>query len=185
MFIFWDNSNIHYSGVQYACPLIEPGANTVLYRTYFRNLFDLARNGRTIDKAYVAGSVPPPSDALWEYLKNLGIQLTLLDKTASGKEQDSVDISLQSMMLRSILDYPPNTMAILTGDGAGALEGKGFLADLQRAHKMGWDIEVYSWEGTCNRYLKQFAEDSGKFIPLEKYYYSISFLKGVRIVQPL
>ena len=86
----------------------------MLYRTYFRNLFELVRSGRSIDKAYVAGSVPPPSDALWEYLKNLGIQLTLLDKTASGKEQDSVDISLQSMMLRSILDYPANTMAILT-----------------------------------------------------------------------
>lgn len=185
MFIFWDNSNIHFSGVNYACPKIEPDVDPVLYRTYFRNLFELVRNNRSIDKAYVAGSVPPPSDSLWEHLRNLDIQLTLLDKTASGKEQDSVDISLQSMMLRSILDYPPNTMAILTGDGAGALEGKGFLSDLQRAHRIGWSVEVYSWEGTCNRYLRDFAEKNGKFVSLEKYYYSISFIRNGRIVRPL
>lgn len=185
MFLFWDNSNIHYSGVRNVCPIIEPGADPRTYRTYFSNLFDLVKNGREITKAYVAGSVPTPADALWEYLKALNIELFLLDKTAEGKEQESVDISLQIMMLRTILDYPPSTMAVLTGDGAGAMLGKGFLADLKRAKRQGWNIEVYAWELSCNRYLKEFAETEGIFIPLEKYYYSISFLKGSRIVQQL
>lgn len=185
MFLFWDNSNIHYSGLNNVFPLIEGEKKRELYRTYFRNLFELVRNDRQIVNAFVAGSVPPPSDSLWEYLRNLNIELTLLDKTIDGKEQESVDISLQSMMLRTILDNEPSIMAVLTGDGAGNLLGKGFLADLRRAKKRGWDIEVYAWEVNCNQYLKEFAEKEGKFIPLERHYYSITFLKGERVVQPL
>lgn len=185
MFIFWDNSNIHYSGLESVYPIIEPGKPRGIYRTYFKNLFELVRNGRVIDGAYAAGSVPPPSDELWVYLQNLGIDMTLLDKTAAGKEQDSVDMSLQTNMFRVALDNKPNTMALLTGDGSGGALGKGFLADLQRIHRLGWNIEVYAWETTCNRYLKKFAEENGIFVPLEKYYFSITFLKGERVVSPL
>ena len=185
MFIFWDNSNIHYSGLESVYPIIEPGKPREIYRTYFKNLFELVRNGRVIDGAYAAGSVPPPSDELWVYLQNLGIDMTLLDKTAAGKEQDSVDMSLQTNMFRVALDNKPNTMALLTGDGSGGALGKGFLADLQSIHRLGWNIEVYAWETTCNRYLKKFAEENGIFVPLEKYYFSITFLKGERVVSPL
>ena len=103
MFIFWDNSNIHYSGLDSVFPLFEPGKERGIYRTYFKNLFELVRNGRSVEGAYAAGSVPPPSDDLWVYLKNLGIDLTLLDKTADGKEQGSVDMSLQTNMFRETL----------------------------------------------------------------------------------
>ena len=185
MFIFWDNSNIHYSGLNSVFPSFEPGKERGIYRTYFKNLFELVRNGRSVEGAYAAGSVPPPSDDLWVYLKNLGIDLTLLDKTADGKEQDSVDMSLQTNMFRVAFDYEPGTMALLTGDGSGGALGKGFLSDLQRIHKQGWKIEVYAWDTTCNRYLKAFAEENGKYQALEKYYYSITFLKGERKAQPI
>ena len=185
MYLFWDNSNIHYSGLNAVCPMIEVGANTYQYRTHFKNLFELVRGGRSMEAAYVAGSVPPPSDSLWAYIEKLGIDLTLLNKTADGKEQESVDMSLQSMLLRTVIDNPPSTIAILTGDGAGGMLGKGFLADLKRAKKLGWNIEVYAWETTCNRYLREYAENEGKFIGLEKYYYSITFMQGGRVVAPL
>lgn len=185
MFIFGDNSNIHFSGVRVVCPLIEPGVNPRSYRTYFTNLFELVRDGRNVEHTYFAGSVPPPNDAVWDYIDKLGVEKTLLDKTADGKEQDSVDMSLQTNMFRVMCDNPPGTMALLTGDGSGKAVGKGFLADLERIHKQGWAIEVYAWENTCNRHLKQFAEANGKFEPLERHYYSISFIDGGRIVAPL
>ena len=62
---------------------------------------------------------------------------------------------------------------------------KRLLADIKRIHKLGWGIKVYAWESTCNSYLKSFAEEKGVFVPLEEYYYSITFLKGKRVVQPL
>ena len=38
MFIFWDNSNIHYSGLESVYPIFEPGKPREIYRTYFKNL---------------------------------------------------------------------------------------------------------------------------------------------------
>lgn len=185
MFLFWDNSNIHYSGLNEIFPMLEPGRERGIYRTYFKNLFELVRNNRIVKGAYVAGSVPPPSDSLWQHLKDLGIDLTLLDKTASGREQDSVDMSLQTNMFRVALDNTPSVMVLLTGDGAGSKLGKGFLADIQRIHKIGWNFEVYAWDHSCNQKLKEFAKENGKFVALETYYYSITFLKNERIVSPL
>lgn len=80
----------------------------------------MVKNGRDIEAAYLSGSIPPPSNSLWAYLKNMGIQLQLLNKTAEGTEQESVDMSLQTMMLRTAIDHisNPSTIAVLTGDGA-------------------------------------------------------------------
>ena len=47
MFIFWDNSNIHISGLK-AMEQKEPGKLKELFRTNFKNLFELVRNNRLI-----------------------------------------------------------------------------------------------------------------------------------------
>lgn len=181
MFIFWDNSNIHISGLK-VMESKEPDQPKELFRTNFKNLFDLVKNNRSVDIAYLSGSIPPPSNNLWSYLQNMGIQLQLLNKTADGLEQESVDMSLQTMMFRVAIDYMnnPSTIAVLTGDGAGKQLGEGFLSDLKRIKALGWEIEVYAWEISCNKWLKQFAEGNGKFVALEKYYDSITFLKEDR-----
>lgn len=181
MFIFWDNSNIHISGLN-AMEQKEPDQLKELFRTNFKNLFELVRNNREVESAYLSGSIPPPNNALWDYLKNMGINLQLLNKTAEGTEQESVDMSLQTMMLRTAMDHmsEPSTIAILTGDGAGKQLGEGFLSDLKRIKNLGWNIEVYSWENSCNRYLKEYAQKNGKFIALDDYYFSITFLKEDR-----
>jgi len=181
MFIFWDNSNIHIFGLK-AMEQKEPGKLKELFRTNFKNLFELVRNNREVESAYLSGSIPPPNNALWDYLKNMGINLQLLNKTAEGTEQESVDMSLQTMMLRTAMDHmsEPSTIAILTGDGAGKQLGEGFLSDLKRIKNLGWNIEVYSWEHSCNRYLKEYAQKNGKFIALDDYYFSITFLKEDR-----
>lgn len=181
MFIFWDNSNIHISGLK-AMEQKEPDQLKELFRTNFKNLFELVRNNREVESAYLSGSIPPPNNALWDYLKNMGINLQLLNKTAEGTEQESVDMSLQTMMLRTAMDHmsEPSTIAILTGDGAGKQLGEGFLSDLKRIKNLGWNIEVYSWENSCNRYLKEYAQKNGKFIALDDYYFSITFLKEDR-----
>ena len=139
MFIFWDNSNIHISGLK-AMEQKEPDQLKELFRTNFKNLFELVRNNREVESAYLSGSIPPPNNALWDYLKNMGINLQLLNKTAEGTEQESVDMSLQTMMLRTAMDHmsEPSTIAILTGDGAGKQLGEGFLSDLKRIKNLGW-----------------------------------------------
>lgn len=194
MYIFWDNSNIHISGLSHVMPVKEPQASRELYRTYFANIFKLVKKDRDIDCAYLSGSIPPPNDQLWDYLKRLNIKLQLLNRTADGKEQESVDMSLQTMMLRTAIDNPPSIMAIVTGDGAGKQLGEGFLSDIQRIkERFGWQIELYAWETSCNRRLKQYAINNGSFTRLEDYYESITFIQkdknGIdpyfRVVKPL
>lgn len=160
----------------------EPDQLKELFRTNFKNIFELVRNNRKIDEAYLSGSIPPPSVSLWDYLKNMGIKIQLLNKTADGYEQESVDMSLQTMMLRTAIDNiaSPSTIAVLTGDGAGKQLGEGFLTDLKRVKNMGWNIEIYAWKKSCNRYLKEYVEKNGKFVALDDYYYSITYLKEDR-----
>ena len=47
---------------------------------------------------------------------------------------------LQLRMLEDALDYngDPGIVVLLTGDGAGYYEGRGFHSTLERMHKRGW-----------------------------------------------
>lgn len=100
----------------------------------------------------------------------------------------AVDEVIQLEMANLIIDSlgtpggKPGTMLLLTGDGSGSSQGRGFLTQLQRARKQGWDIEVASWEASCNRYLKEYAEQEGRFISLDDLYYDVTFIAGGRKV---
>ena len=186
MYIFWDNSNIHYAGLNQVLPFKEPGADPSRYRTYFKGLLDLVVNGRDIDEIYFSGSVPPKNDALWNAVKRLGITPSLLPRSMTDGEADTTDHVLQLALLRLALDHPvPDTIALLTGDGAGLNKGEGFLSDAIRLAGKGWKFEVYSWDAACNRYLRKFAENGGRYIRLEDYYENITFIEGGRQTVPL
>lgn len=74
---------------------------------------------------------------------------------------------------------------LATGDGKGYYQDDGFLYDVEMFVQDGWGIELLSWEHSCNRMLRVFAEKHGKFISLDTNYDKISFIKGGRVVQPL
>lgn len=186
MYIFWDNSNIHYAGLNHVRPIIEPEAVKEQYRTYFSGLLNLVSQGRTIDNIFFAGSVPPKNDTLWNTVKNLGIVPSLLPRSLTNGEADTTDHVLQLALLRLAMDHPkPNTIALLTGDGAGINSGEGFLADAQRLAARGWRFEVYSWDIACHDQLRTFAKENGRYIKLEDYYMNITFLEGGRKAKSL
>lgn len=179
--IFWDNSNIHIVGRNHVMQHFEPDENPKLFRSYFKNLFKLAHRNRPIGSAYVVGSIPPPNSNLWKHIRALGVTLELLERTASNKEA-GVDQTLQVWMYREAHKNrgKDDTFIVLSGDGAGKKLGKGFLNDLEFIREMGYNVEVISWERGTNQMLKQFAKDNGLFIPLEDYYYNVTFIKGKR-----
>jgi hypothetical protein len=94
-------------------------------------------------------------------------------------------------MLRKALDYngTPGIAVMLTGDGAGFLDGVGFHADLERMRKKGWGVEVLAWERTCNPRLKEWADKIGVFVSLENFYDAITFTEddsgALRRAKPL
>ena len=185
-YIFWDNSNIHYAGLNHVRPLFEPGAVMENYRTYFNGLLNLVKQGRTVENIYFARSIPPQNDALWNSVRKLGIVPSLLPRSLTNGEADTTDHVLQLALLRLAFDHPePKVIALLTGDGAGINSGEGFLADAQRLASHGWQFEVYSWDVACHDQLRKFAQENGKYIKLEDCYNNITFIKNGRSPEEL
>jgi hypothetical protein len=176
--VFWDNSNIWLVG-QKVCHQYEAGDEPD-FRIHFARLLDFAVNGRKVDYAYVGGSIPPPNDQLWKWFEKLGAIVEAQERGAASGREIAVDEVIQLAMANRVLDAPADTMVLLTGDGSGYTDGKGFLTQLERAHKHGWAIEVVSWDAGCNHNLRQFAEKKGKYRSLEPAYGQVTFINNKR-----
>ena len=186
VFIYWDNSNIFVSVQEIAAEREGAGARRRV-RIDFRNMLELAHAGREIEHAVAVGSIPPELRHVWNRLENLGVTVQLLERGAMGGREQGVDQALQVAMLRDMADYngDPGIVAMLTGDGAGFVDGVGFHADLERMRRRGWRIEVISWRYSCNRRMREWAEENGKFIALDDFYDSVTFLERPDPGQPI
>ena len=178
VFIYWDNSNIFISAQGIAVDR-EGAAARHRVRVHFRNLLELARAGRDIEHAIAVGSIPPELRHVWNRLENEGITVKLLERGAMQGREQGVDQTLQTAMLRDAFDYngDPGIAVLLTGDGSGFIDGVGFHADLERMQRREWRIEVLSWRHSCNRRMREWAEENGKFVALDDFYDSITFLE--------
>ncbi|MYC14365.1 MAG: NYN domain-containing protein [Gemmatimonadetes bacterium] len=186
VFIYLDNSNIFISA-QEAAAEREGEAARSRVRIHFRNLLALAQAGRPIERAIAVGSIPPELRQMWNRLENEDVEVQLLERGALQGSEQGVDQVLQTIMLRDTVDYNgvPGIAVLLTGDGSGFVDGVGFHADIERMHRRGWDIEVLSWRHSCNRRMREWAEENGKFIALDDFYNSITFLEGAWPGQPV
>ncbi|MDD2710120.1 MAG: NYN domain-containing protein [Verrucomicrobiae bacterium] len=190
VFVFWDNSNIFISAKTVAAER-EGGDAAYQVRIQFDHLLRLAVADRPMVYAIAVGSVPPPLRHVWNRMEQAGIQVELFERGSLSAREQAVDQALQTHMLRTTIDNNghPGVAVLLTGDGAGFLDGVGFHADLERMHKKGWKIEVLAWERTCNPRLKKWVEKIGVFISLEDYYEALTFTEdesgAIRRVKPL
>ena len=183
VFVYWDNSSIFYEAQRIA-DLRDgtPGAR-YLVRIHFDHLLRLACADRPLVKALAAGAIPPELNQLWNRLENRGVAVERFDRgDRECGEQDIPDRWLQLRMLEDGLDYngSPGIVALLTGDGAGYVEGRGLHRTLERMHRRGWRVEVLSWAHSCRRGMRRWAEQNGVFIPLDDYYNAITFRESSR-----
>ena len=178
VFVYWDNSNVFHEAQRLAEEREgTPGAR-YLVRIHCENLLRLAEAGRPLAKAVAAGSVPPEMRQLWNRMENRGVDVRLFDRGEKDRgEQEVPDRWLQLCMLEDGWDNNgnPGIVALLTGDGAGYAEGRGFHRTLERMHKRGWRVEVLSWAHSCNQGMRRWAETNGVFVPLDDHYEAITF----------
>ncbi len=182
-FIYWDNSDI-FIEAQRLAEQVENSPNArQLVRVHFENMYELARAGRDVGNAVVAGSVPPELRNLWNRLENLGIRVILYDRESSTRgEQEVPDNYLQKQMLLDCIKNidNPGTIVLLTGDGAGYEKGNGFHVVLEELQAIGWHIEVLSWRNSCRRDMREWVEENGLFIALDDFYHAITFVEQSR-----
>lgn len=180
-----DNSNIFHEGQRFAETKAHESRHG--FRLYFPNFVKLCLQGRIPNEVVWAGSIPPPDDSVWTYLRDeLGIEPELLNRSGVG-EQETIDHLIQLKMYRHVRKYKddPGTIILATGDGKGYEQEDGFLYDVEGFVNDGWRLELYSWEHSCHRRLRNFAETHGEFVSLDKFYDKISFIKDGRIVSSL
>ncbi len=186
VYVFWDNSNIFISAQSIARE--RDGINSQLaLRLQFSNLMKLATCNRSLKKAIAVGSIPPEQEEMWKKMnQETGLSIELYERGELSRREQGVDQCLQTHILRALADESePQIAVLLTGDGAGAVDGVGFLSDIKRLHTKGWGVEVLSWEHSCNKDLKKWAEDNGIFVKLDDFYDSITFISGGRRSIPL
>lgn len=179
-----DNSNIFHEGQRIAR---RKGEDRSGFRIYFPNFVKLCLQGDRPDEIVWAGSIPPPDDSVWSYLRDeLQIEPELIERATAG-EQETVDHLIQLRMHRHVRKYrnTPGLIILATGDGRGYEKEEGFLYDVEGFVEDGWSLRLLSWEHSCHRRLRAFAERHGEFIPLDQFYEQISFIKNGRIVRPL
>ena len=183
VFIYWDNSNIFHEAQRLAEERGEGPNARYRVRIHFDHMLCLAHADRPLKKALAAGSVPPEMRQLWNRMESKGVEVQLFDRgTPERGEQEMPDRVLQLRMLEDALDYngDPGIVVMLTGDGAGYLEGAGFHSTLERMHKRGWRVEILSWAHSCNQRMREWAEENGAFIALDDFYEAITFMEPSR-----
>ena len=183
VFIYWDNSNIFHEAQRLAEERGEGPNARYRVRVHFDHMLRLAHADRPLKKALAAGSVPPEMRQLWNRMESRGVEVHLFDRGSPERgEQEMPDRVLQLRMLEDALDYngDPGIVVMLTGDGAGYLEGAGFHSTLERMHKRGWRVEILSWAHSCNQRMREWAEDNGAFVALDDFYEAITFMEPSR-----
>ena len=183
VFIYWDNSNIFHETQRLAQERREGPNARYRVRINVDNILRLAHADRPLKKAFAAGSVPPEMRQLWNRMESKGVEVHLFDRGDSARgEQEMPDRVLQLRMLEDALDYTgnPGIVVLLTGDGAGYLEGAGFHSTLERMHKRGWRVEILSWKHSCNQRMRRWAQKNGAFVALDDFYEAITFMEPSR-----
>ena len=183
VFVYWDNSNIFHEAQRFAEERDEGPDARYRVRINFDNILRLAHADRPVERAVAAGSIPPEMRHLWNRLESNGVEVRLYDRgNPERSEQDMPDRVLQLHMLEDALDYngDPGVAVLLTGDGAGYLEGAGFHSTLERMHKRGWQVEILSWRHSCNQRMRRWANENGVFVPLDEFYDAITFMTPSR-----
>jgi hypothetical protein len=111
-------------------------------------------------------------------MRTEGVEVELFNRHGYG-EQEVPDKTLQLAMLNDALANQPGVMVLLTGDGARYYRGRGFCQTLENIHdRLGWSIEVLGWRESCNERTMKWVNANGVFLPLEDFYFSITFLEG-------
>ena len=183
VFIYWDNSNVFHEAQRLAEEGTKGANARYRVRINFDNLLGLAHADRPMQRAIAAGSVPPELRQLWNRMESNGVEVQLFDRGSPERgEQEMPDRLLQLRMLEDALDFigDPGIVVLLTGDGAGYLEGAGFHSTLERMHRRGWRVEILSWAHSCNQRMRRWAEENGVFVALDEFYEAITFLEPSR-----
>ena len=165
--LFIDNSNIFIEAQQVARDKYFFDDELVIrLRINYGGLLDKIRNGRKLMETVLVGSRPPEQDSLWDYLKKLGIEPRIFDRSPFTNKEKKVDAELTNAIRDTLEDNSEaGTIAIISGD-------KDYIPTLDRCVKKKWNVEIYFWSQASSKLRKMTGT---KFINLDSFFEEITF----------
>ena len=145
LYVIVDDSNLYIEGkfavAEMECIGVVDGKRKSLcfnqLRLDYGQLLKMIQKGRTIgENPIVIGSIPP-TDSLWEMIRNDGFTVKTYPRNAENCEK-RVDMQIGQYMNRIFRKKVPAMLALVTGDGD-------FQPILQEAVELGWMVEIYFW----------------------------------------
>jgi len=88
-------------------------------------------------------------------IRNSAAPIIISTPTTPKWVEQGVDEALHLKICQSVIDCEPSTMVVATGDGAEAEYSDGFPANIERALKKGWKVELVSWTTSLNSVYKK------------------------------
>ncbi|EWC48820.1 hypothetical protein DRE_00125 [Drechslerella stenobrocha 248] len=159
--------------------------NTITPYLSFEILSVILERDRPCEKKILVGSTTDePSIA---EARGLGYEVNILrrvpgqapqndePKPASGKSkgknssEQAVDEIIIMKILESLVDHPPSTIVLATGDGNAAEFGDGFIKTIERSLQRGWNVELVAFRHNLNNSWKKLGSPKFHIILLDGY----------------
>ena len=168
-YIYVDNSNLFIEGRRVSAVkkgmaknIIEAMNNDILDKSYninFGRLYEFltGKDDKSVAKAFLFGSRPPPNDSIWQYATRAGFELILEDRNSANKEK-KIDTGLTAKLVKHAyknMDPKRDTAIVVAGDGD-------FVPAIRELHEDLFKIEVVFWDHAS----KELRKLSDKFISL-------------------
>ena len=163
-YIFVDHSNLWISGKKaHAKKLKDDTEMDHRFRVDLGKFLNLLANRRSISKAFLYGSVPPPNDSVWKAARERNFDVKTFQRSGSGREKE-LDVAMAHDITKNLytLETTSNVIFIaVTGD-------RDLKPPIEDVLENKIHVELWSWEHSIAYEFKRLANTNPEFFSVKK-----------------
>ena len=164
-YVFIDDSNIWIAGQRAQGQALCDADSDPRFRVDLGRFLKMVKGQRSIAKAFLYGSVPPPNDSVWNAARKMNFVVQIFQRSGGGKEKE-VDVAMSSDITEQVLELKytnPDTdcvFVIVTGD-------RDLKSPISKVLLQKVPVELWSWERSLSREFRLMA-NTEKFLTVLK-----------------
>ena len=155
-YVFIDDSNLWIEGQKVQGKLLRDADIDPRFRVDLGRFIKMVTSQRSIAKAFLYGSIPPPNDSVWEAAKKKNFVVKIFQRSYKGKEKE-VDVTMSSDITEQVMelkfgnqDISDPVFVIVTGD-------RDLRTPISKALMLKYSVELWSWEQSLSREFRLMA----------------------------
>ena len=157
-YVFIDDSNLWIAGQKELGKKLKDADRDTRFRVDLGKFLRLVvTKGRSISKAFLYGSVPPPNDTVWKAAREKNFDVKTFQRSGSGREKE-VDVAMTSDILDNLYKMVYSKTAenvifiIVTGD-------RDLKIPIERTLDQKICVDLWSWKDSMAREFSQLANN--------------------------